>query len=114
MRSKNNEVKGEKKLLESYNVISDYLVADIKIWSIPFENTPIYQVVPHKLSLGSQALIKDLMKDMIKKIPVKLEDITDPRKVIELKDILWENGNKRGYKWVTLDLNGYQMGGGTL
>ncbi len=35
-------------------------------------------------------------------------------KVIELKDILWENGIKRGYKWVTLDLNGYQMGGGTL
>lgn len=35
-------------------------------------------------------------------------------KVIDLKDILLTEGVKRGYRWVTLDLNGYQMGGGTI
>lgn len=35
-------------------------------------------------------------------------------KVIALKDKLWEEGIKRGYKWVTLDLQGYRTGGGTL
>jgi len=35
-------------------------------------------------------------------------------KVIEMKDRLWEEGIKRGYKWVTLDLQGYRTGGGTI
>ena len=36
------------------------------------------------------------------------------KKIIELKDKLWEEGTKRGYKWVTLDLQGYRTGGGTV
>ncbi len=35
-------------------------------------------------------------------------------KVITIKDKLWEEGTKRGYKWVTLDLQGYRTGGGTI
>ena len=48
-----------------------------------------YQVVPHKLSLGSQALLVELMEDLVKEIPVKLEDITDPRRVLELKELFF-------------------------
>jgi pyridinium-3,5-biscarboxylic acid mononucleotide sulfurtransferase len=35
-------------------------------------------------------------------------------KVLDFRDILLTEGTKRGYRWVTLDLNGYKMGGGTI
>jgi len=100
----NSEVKGEKKLLEQYVVMSDYLVADVKIWSIPFENTPIYEVVQHRLSLGSRALITNLLEEMVKIIPIKLEDITDPRKVIELKKTFF-NTAKEQIKKILVDID---------
>lgn len=80
----------EKKLIEKYTVISDYVVADVNIWSVPFENTPIYEIVPHKLSPGSQSLINTLIEEMARIIPVKLDDITDPRKMLELKEKFYE------------------------
>ncbi|MFT4326405.1 MAG: ATPase, T2SS/T4P/T4SS family [Candidatus Woesearchaeota archaeon] len=91
---KEEELPTEKKLLEQYTVIADFVVADVKIWVIPFENTPIYQVVPHKLSPGSVALLEDLREIMIAKIPVKLEDITDPRKVLELKETFFNTAKE--------------------
>ena len=33
-------------------------------------------------------------------------------KIIELRERLIEEGKKRGYRWITLDLEGYRMGGG--
>ena len=36
----------------------------------------------------------------------------DMMKVVELREILFEEGIKRGYRWVTLDLQGYRTGGG--
>ncbi len=36
----------------------------------------------------------------------------DMSKIIELRERLVEEGTKRGYRWVTLDLAGYKMGGG--
>lgn len=80
----------DRKKMESYTVISDYVVADVNIWSIPFENTPIYEVVPHDLGAGSMALIFALVEEMARIIPVKLEDITDPRKMLELKQKFYE------------------------
>jgi len=84
----------ESKLLEKYTVISDYVVADVKIWSVPFENTPIYEVLPHKLGLGSFALILYLIPEMARIIPVKLEEITDPRKMLELKNKFYDVAKK--------------------
>lgn len=81
-----DDTSNDKKLIEKYTVISDYVVADVNIWSVPFENTPIYEVVPHALSLGSQALVNNLISEMARIIPVKLDDITDPRKMLELKE----------------------------
>lgn len=36
----------------------------------------------------------------------------DMMKVLALREILFEEGTKRGYRWVTLDLQGYRTGGG--
>jgi flagellar protein FlaI len=88
------EIKGDKKLLENYTVISDYVVADVNIWSVPFENTPIYQVVPHKLSPGTHALVLELVDEMARIIPVKLDDITDPRKLLELKQKFYDKAKE--------------------
>jgi len=84
------EISADKKLLENYTVISDYVVADVNIWSVPFENTPIYQVVPHKLAPGTHVLILELVDEMARIIPVKLDDITDPRKLLELKQRFYD------------------------
>jgi PP-loop superfamily ATP-utilizing enzyme len=32
--------------------------------------------------------------------------------VLQIRDKLVREGKKRGYRWVTLDLEGYKMGGG--
>lgn len=88
------EINPDKKLIETYAVISDFVVADVKIWSVPFENTPIYEVVPHELSLGTKALILDLVEDMARKLAVKFEDISDPRKLLELKKTFYEAAKK--------------------
>ena len=84
------ELNPEKKLLENYTVLSDYVVADVNIWSIPFENTPIYEIVPHDLGEGTMALIHALVDEMARRIPVKLDDITDPRKMLELKQKFYD------------------------
>ena len=34
-------------------------------------------------------------------------------RALELREGLVREGNARGYRWVTLDLAGYRMGGGT-
>ena len=47
---KEKDLPADKKLLETYTVISDYVVADVKIWSVPFENTAIYQVTSQTIS----------------------------------------------------------------
>ncbi|MGM5483348.1 MAG: type II/IV secretion system ATPase subunit [Nanobdellota archaeon] len=87
---KDEEIKQEKKLIEKYTVISDYVVADVNIWAIPFENTPVYEVVPHELSKGSRAMISTLMEKIARSIPLKVEDITDPRKMLELKKTFYD------------------------
>ncbi len=38
----------------------------------------------------------------------------DLKLVIDKKNILVANGKSFGYKWITLDLEGYKLGGGTL
>lgn len=48
--------------------------------------------------------------DLFLRIEVHPDEIN---KIIDIKDILNSEGRKRGYKWVTLDLSGYRMGGGT-
>lgn len=83
-----------KKLIEKYTVTSDFVTADVKIWSIPFENTPIYEVVPHELSPGTKALVFELIEELAKEIPVKFEDISDPRKLMELKQKFYDAAKK--------------------
>ena len=69
--------------------------------------SPIYtQLVYHQIVNECKTLIQNGVH--VQKVEyIKEVMLGKMTKVIELKDILWENGIKRGYKWVTLDLNVY-------
>lgn len=90
----NQEINKNKKLIEKYTVTSDFVTADVNIWSVPFENTPIYQVVPHELSPGTKALVYELIEELARELPVKFEDISDPRKLLELKQTFYDAAKK--------------------
>ncbi|MFT4313331.1 MAG: type II/IV secretion system ATPase subunit [Candidatus Woesearchaeota archaeon] len=79
------DMTAEKKLLEKYTVMSDYVVADINIWSVAKENTPIYQVIPHILGEGTDLILQHILEDLAEKTPVDAGDATDPRKVFGIK-----------------------------
>ncbi len=75
----------DKKLLEEYTVMSDYVVADIHIWSVPKENTPIYEVISHKVPEGTQLVLEYLTEELAEKTPIESGDATDPRKIFGVK-----------------------------
>ena len=54
--------------------------------------------------------INETGNDLFLRIEVHPDEI---KKIFNVKDILDSEGRKRGYKWTTLDLSGYRMGGGT-
>ena len=49
-------------------------------------------------------------KDLFLRIEVHPDEMQE---ILEIKEHLDDEGRKRGYKWVTLDLCGYRTGGGT-
>ena len=54
--------------------------------------------------------INETGNDLFLRIEVHPDEIG---KILDIKHVLNNEGRKRGYKWVTLDLFGYRTGGGT-
>ncbi|MFW5746190.1 MAG: type II/IV secretion system ATPase subunit [Nanoarchaeota archaeon] len=68
------DIDGDKKLIEHYTVTADNVTADINVWSVPFENTAVYEVVHHHLSQASEALLADLVMKLADYLEVDAED----------------------------------------
>jgi flagellar protein FlaI len=79
-----------KKLLESYTITADFVKTKVNIWDIAEKDVPVYEIITPKLEPATQALINRLINELAQKIPIAVEDITDPRKIIELKKIFFE------------------------
>ncbi|MFT4312367.1 MAG: ATPase, T2SS/T4P/T4SS family [Candidatus Woesearchaeota archaeon] len=75
----------DKKELERYTVFTDYVVADIIIWSVPFENTPIYQIVPHYVSPATEVVLHEIIDELSMEIDLDESVVSDPRKVLVYK-----------------------------
>lgn len=89
-----------KKLLEKYVVMSDYVVADVHVWSVPMESTPIYQIVPHELGVATSAVLKQLVDELAEQIPVFSNEISDPKKALEFKLLVFEKAKKIVEKYI--------------
>lgn len=72
-RSSTLELPDDKKLIEQYTVTSDYVTADIRIWSVPFENTPIYEVLPHGITKSAESLIDGMVEELAHCIKIENE-----------------------------------------
>lgn len=68
------ELPDDKNLIESYVVAADYVTADVNIWAVPFENTPIYEIVPHGITDVSDALFDNLIEELAKRIDITTFD----------------------------------------
>lgn len=79
-----------KKLLESYTITADFVKTKVNIWDIAEKDVPVYEIITPKLEPATQALINRLINELAQKIPIAVEDTTDPRKIIELKKIFFE------------------------
>ncbi|MBW2984338.1 Flp pilus assembly complex ATPase component TadA [Candidatus Woesearchaeota archaeon] len=80
----------DKKLLESYEVTADFVKAKVNIWSSQEKDVPVYEIIMPGLEPATRALLDSLMNSLAQKIPIAVEDITDPRKIIELKEVFFE------------------------
>ena len=77
---KQYELDDNKKLLEKYIVFSDFVVANVNIWSIAKETTPIYQVIPHETQYGTDTIIRIIIDELAKSVNSEDLESADMRK----------------------------------
>lgn len=74
-----------RKLIDSYTVIADKVPARVKIWDAEEENVLTYEIIIPKVAKATRAILEDLKDKLAKKVPVEVEEITDPEKTEILK-----------------------------
>jgi len=84
----------DKKLLESYEITADFVKAKVNIWNIGEKDVPVYEVIMPKVESATKALLESLMNELAQKIPIAVEDITDPRKIVELKKVFFKKAEE--------------------
>jgi archaeal flagellar protein FlaI len=78
-----------KRLVEQYTVESNSVSSDVLIWSIPQENTPIYEIIPHDIGFATAHVLDMLLDELAKQIVISGEDVIDPEKIeAQKRDIL--------------------------
>ncbi|MFT4310523.1 MAG: type II/IV secretion system ATPase subunit [Candidatus Woesearchaeota archaeon] len=79
---KNNQLHlaKDKKCIEQYTVHADYVTAHIRIWAVPFENTPIYEIVHHDISYPVRCFLESLVEPLAEQITGIKDKDEDPKK----------------------------------
>ncbi len=85
-----------------YEVDSDGLVVKIRIIRIPSEDIPLYEVTLPDIPMGTIALLRSLMDELSKNLPFTTEEITDPKRLEEIRESFLERFRK-SIKAVLLD-----------
>ncbi|MFA6088385.1 MAG: type II/IV secretion system ATPase subunit [Candidatus Woesearchaeota archaeon] len=75
-----------KKKLHEYIIERDGVISKVIIWDIPTENVGIYELINSKICIGTESMLKGVGKKLTDAIKISSEDITDPKKMMELKD----------------------------
>jgi len=74
-------------VLSSYSVTADKVSAQINIIKNEGELVPMYQAQLPEIGPGTSAILKGLADDLIKKVPITVDDLSDQRKMAKLKDV---------------------------
>ncbi len=82
------------KLIDSYKVTVDKVPATVSILDVEGAEVPVYEIVMPKLEKGTEALLEELKDELAKKVPVEIENITDPEKNKELKEKFLEQAKE--------------------
>src|SRR3972149_3067676 len=83
---------GSTLILESYEVTSENVTANISIRSDPDELVPIYELALSKIETGTQALLDKVRETMVSEIPIKSTEILDLTALENLKTRFYKKG----------------------
>lgn len=83
---------GEKKrpsgeVLSSYRITADKVSAEVSIVKNKYDLVPLYHIVMPELGPVTDAIVDGLANDLTKKVPITIEDISDQRRMAQLKDV---------------------------
>lgn len=73
------------KIIDSYTVVADKVPAKVNIWDIEEENVPVYQIRVPEIAKATGAILEDLKDQLAGRVPVDVEEATDPEKIEILK-----------------------------
>lgn len=73
------------KIIDSYTVVADKVPAKVNIWDIEEENVPVYQIRVPEIAKATGAILEDLKDQLAERVPVDVEEATDPEKIEILK-----------------------------
>ena len=85
---------GRVKLLESYEINADKVPALVRLLSSNDEPMPLYMVELPEIGDATIELLKSIIDRLTDKIEIPAEDITDPKRMVELKDRFFSDARK--------------------
>ncbi len=78
-------------ILEKYDITVDNVPAIVTIKRKSDENVPVYEIEIPKLDVATEALLKNIAEKLAKLVKVESAEISDPRKMIQLKGRFYES-----------------------
>jgi flagellar protein FlaI len=97
------EPEGEGKILDSYKIAADKVVANISVIASKAKSKPIYRITLPEVGPGTRSMMDSLRDILSSKIRIDVVDISDARKMIELKGRFFSEAKKLLLGELTLD-----------
>ncbi|MGM5482020.1 MAG: type II/IV secretion system ATPase subunit [Nanobdellota archaeon] len=95
-----NKTSNDEKVLESYKVEADYVVANVTISNIRKENVPIYDVSLPEISEETNLLVSDIMNELSRETKVSSEEVTNPTELQKLRSRFFDNALSKIKKYL--------------
>ncbi|MEM0473375.1 MAG: ATPase, T2SS/T4P/T4SS family, partial [Candidatus Aenigmatarchaeota archaeon] len=73
------------KLLDSYNIYSNKVLASIEIIKKPEEFVPIYNLIKPTIEPGTLVLLEEIKERLVSELQIKVSELIDPSSIEELK-----------------------------
>ena len=82
------------KILDKYQIIADRVPAKITIYEQKEDSVPIYKIELPQIGETTKLMLDQFMEDLSDKVPVDIEGVVDPKKVMEIKENLYQETRK--------------------
>ena len=78
-----------RKVIDSYSIDSNRVQAEVKIWEMPTDNIPLYDIIFPEISPATNALLDELAKELSETVPTEWEQGLDINKLQQAQDEYW-------------------------